>query len=75
MRRHLLRSLLRDENGIKNVDRIANAIVNEAQSGKFKVAAFEAIRDTVDGRPSPDNEGASGQAIIVNTIFVTDDSE
>jgi hypothetical protein len=57
-------------------DRVVSNIIDMAsEPGKGAVAAFEAIRDTVDGRPSPDSEGSGGQAIIVNTVFISDDSE
>lgn len=74
LRRHLLRSLLAETDGVKAVDQVTSALV--AQGVKGNVHAFEAIRDTVDGRPSADNDGAgAGQPIVFAPVFMSPPEE
>ena len=71
-----MRQLLTEDGNIQQVDRVCAALVETGKSlGRNGVAAFEAIRDTVDGKPSSDNEGSTGPAIIMNTVFIGSDED
>ncbi len=66
-RRALLRDLMKDVDGVQRIDLGASAIVTKMCEGD--VRAFEAIRDTVDGRPASDSENAN-VGIAVQIAFV-----
>jgi hypothetical protein len=75
LRRYLRADLLaKDERcDRKRVELMARAVNDKAISGD--VQAFVAVRDSIDGKPANEGDFGGGQAIIVNTIFVSDDSE
>jgi len=75
LRNRLLRVLKQEDGQVQVIDRVVQRLADVAITGRNPVQAFEAIRDTIDGKPSSDSDGTGGQAIIVNTVFVTDDSE
>ena len=73
-RRRLLKSLMHEVNGVQRFDDVIEALVEEAASGN--VRAFEAARDTVDGRPGPDSDVAAASTVFAPVFMsIADPSE
>jgi hypothetical protein len=77
-RRRILKHLRHPDGEVERIDRVvANIIDAASQPGKDRVAAFEALRDSTDGRPRSD-EGTDNAPIIVNIVSLgaaTDEDE
>ena len=72
IRKQLL-SQLRQEiaAGVTNTGSVCAAVIDKAIAGD--VAAFTAIRDTVDGKPGNDGAGAGTIAIAIGIEFIGQD--
>jgi len=58
----MLRSLLKKDGDAQVIDRITDSIAAKAMKGD--VHAFEAARDTTDGRPGPDSDVAAASTVF-----------
>jgi hypothetical protein len=76
LRRRLMRQLLSEDGNVQQVDRVCSALIETGKLiGRNGVAAFEAIRDTVDGKPSADNVDAGGAQVVVNLVSFSQDAD
>lgn len=72
-RKRSMRDLLRESGDEQRIDTGVKAIVDKMIAGD--VRAFEALRDTVDGRPSPDNENTGNSVTIFAPTFIIDEKD
>jgi hypothetical protein len=74
-RRRILKHLRHPDGEVERIDRVvANIIDAASQPGRDRVAAFEALRDSTDGRPSSD-AATDSTPVVVNIVSLAPDDD